>query len=78
MAEKKVLSFRYTDHNGQESARTVEPYKLQRAGTGELVLYGFCLEKDGVRLFRLAAMQDCTVDTYAFEPRYPLEDLLDR
>ena len=76
MANGKVLSFEYRDRNGQKSFRTIEPYKIAKDKKGNIVLYGFCLEKNGIRMFKLPKIAKLAEQPYDYKPRWPVEDLL--
>lgn len=75
LKDKKLLSFSYTDGKGSTSYRIVEPYKLA-LNKGVIVVYGFCLEKAGIRTFTFSSMSGFKLQASGFEPRWPLEDLL--
>lgn len=74
MTEKKVLSFSYRDAVGNVTFRQVEPYKLE-VRNGQLVLFGFCLEKGAIRTFNISSMFLGKLETYTYEPKWPVEDL---
>lgn len=76
MLERKVLSFTYSDLVGNVSHRSIEPYKLVGRG-GKIMLYGYCLEKDAVRVFNLSNASEYQLQNFTFEPRWPVEDLLE-
>lgn len=73
MTEKKLLSFSYRDSKGVMTQRTVEPYKLSQKN-GFIVLYGYCIEKEGIRSFNFISMSDLSLQAYSFEPRWEIED----
>ena len=75
LLDKKLLSFSYVDGKGVASFRTVEPYKLMR-NKGVIVVYGYCLEKSGIRTFTFNNMSGFTLQASFFEPRWPIEDCL--
>lgn len=76
LADKKLLSFNYVDKNGVATFRIVEPYKLIKS-KGSIVLFGYCLEKTGIRQFVFGNMLNLKVQTSFFEPRWPIEDGLE-
>lgn len=76
MNEKKLLSFNYTDSNGNVTSRTVEPYKLSKRN-GSIILFGYCIEKEGIRSFNFNAMVGLNLQSYVFEPRWEIEDKLE-
>ena len=39
----------YVDAKGQRTVREIEPYEFKNDG-----VYGYCLDKQGIRLFKLA------------------------
>lgn len=53
--------------------RRVEPYSLRRAGTGNLLLYGWEQAAGHIKAFNVTRMQDVRPTTMAFTPRYRIE-----
>ena len=53
--------------------RRVEPYSLRRAGTGNLLLYGWEQAAGHIKAFNVARMQDVRPTTDPFTPRYRIE-----
>jgi predicted nucleotidyltransferase component of viral defense system len=53
--------------------RRVEPYSLRRAGTGNLLLYGWEKVAGHIKAFNVARMHDVRPTTIAFMPRYRIE-----
>lgn len=76
MKDKKVLAFKYVDSKGNETARNVEPYKLTADKKGDIILYGFCLEGNGIRTFKLKRTADCSKTEYDFKPQFPIENTI--
>ena len=76
MTKQKVLSFNYVDAKGNKSFRTVEPYKIMKDRSGAVIVYGFCLENNGIRAFKLPRIANIQEQEYDFKPRWPIEDLL--
>lgn len=77
MEDQNILLFEYNAHNAGFSARTVEPYKLTRDKTGDIVLYGFDIESEGIRIFKLSKMKNMEKQTFVYKPRWDLEDKLE-
>jgi len=74
MLNRKIFSFAY-DTNGAVSNRSVEPYKLTvNNKTNEYVLFGYCVEKESIRAFRVSLMSACVSQEFTFEQRWPVED----
>lgn len=63
-----LLSFDYYNSEGVHSRRRTEPAKLYFRG-GNWYLYGFCLEKQEWRLFRLSRMEELIQEDCHFQPR---------
>ena len=76
MKNHQVLSFDYTSVKGEQTHRSVEVYKIERDRTGDPVLWGWCLEADAIRKFKIAGISDPEVSNFNFKPRFPVEDLL--
>jgi hypothetical protein len=53
--------------------RTVEPYSLRRAGTGNLLLYAWEKEDGHVKAFKVPEISKLTVTGTTFIPRYLIE-----
>jgi predicted nucleotidyltransferase component of viral defense system len=53
--------------------RTLEPYSLRRPATGNLLLYGWDPGSQGIRSFKIDEIQNFTVTTTAFTPRFRVE-----
>jgi predicted DNA-binding transcriptional regulator YafY len=73
MNNKKLLQFTYIDKNGNKSARVIEPYKIEKDGKGNIVLWGYCTEKEGIRRFVLKNISKMSESTYEFDPRWDIE-----
>lgn len=71
-----LLGFEYTDSKGQKSKRNVEGYKLAKNKNGELVLWGYCVENEGIRVFKLSKIRRLSKQPYTYKPRWPIEDRL--
>ena len=76
--ERRRLSFRYCYEKG-ECRRTIEPYKLVFKWSSWYV-WGYCLDREAFRLFKLNRLWDIEWDGERFETRKaPVEELdLDR
>lgn len=57
---KKLIEFEYTNKNGQAQVRNVEPYEVKSVN-GASVLYGLCLQSEGLRMFVIANMRNVRV-----------------
>lgn len=77
MLQKKVVEFSYISSKGKKSARRVEPYKLTTDKKGNLVLYAYCLDGEGIRRFTLGSISKLTLSEDEYEPRWNLEDEID-
>lgn len=72
--EKRILSFQYYYEKG-ECWRKIEPYKLLFKWSS-WYLWGWCLERNAFRLFKLNRMEDVNVMPERFTARpLPLEEL---
>ena len=60
-----VIHFRYFNSYGQESERSLEPYKLAFRGQG-WYLYGFCRTKKEFRYFKTTRIKELTIETETF------------
>ncbi len=65
---RKLLTFAYTSTDGQNSHRTVEPYKLWFKDRSWYVK-AFCLVKNAPRVFRITRMRHAKVLEQGFVPR---------
>ncbi len=59
------------DYHGKH--RSVEPYSLRRAGTGNLLLYGWELASQQIKAFKVAEMSGVQSSHTSFTPRYQIE-----
>lgn len=62
-----VLSFHYYNSNGQESQRSIEPYKLVFRGQA-WYLYGFCRSRKDFRYFKISRIRELQVENNIFIP----------
>ncbi|HZG80120.1 MAG TPA: YafY family protein [Brevibacillus sp.] len=66
--EKKLVTFSYIDHLGQETVRCVEPMGLVLKGY-KWYLHGYCLEREDYRIFRLSRIRDLQTQAVTFQRR---------
>ena len=62
------VRFGYVDHAGEQTARTVEPYRLVATGR-RWYLLAHDVDRDDWRTFRLDRMRDVETTTWTFRPR---------
>lgn len=74
MQKKSLVSFSYIVDK-KKATRIVEPYKLCLQN-GEPILYGYDVESGGIRIFKVAKMDNVESQNYSFEPKWPIEDKL--
>ena len=72
--ERRPLSFTYYNSAGETSRRTVEPARLVFKG-GCWYLSAYCRIRQDWRIFRLARMEDPTLEEESCPPRHPPERL---
>ncbi|OBZ17622.1 YafY family protein [Bacillus sp. FJAT-26390] len=73
--ELKVVRFHYLDNKGQETERTIEPMGLFLKGYVWYV-YGYCLTRSDIRVFRLSRMLHLSSLSDTFIRRnYTLQDV---
>jgi predicted DNA-binding transcriptional regulator YafY len=70
-----LLSFDYLSGDNKKSSRNVEPYKLT-SRKGELILFAYDMDSEGIRTFKLRNMSYLENQPYAYKPRYDVEDKL--
>ena len=68
ISDQQLVTFAYSDRNGHNSQRQIEPYRLVFKGERWYV-QGYSLERQAFRFFRLARMQQVTITTTTFVPR---------
>lgn len=78
MESTQILSFEYVTKDGKKSMRRVEPYKITKDASGNIILYAFCLEGGGIRVFKLNGMKNIKSMEYTFKPRWPIENEIKR
>lgn len=76
MQEKKLLQFDYPRDKDLVS-RITEPYKLALDGSKNLVLWAYCTEAEGIRIFKLDKIKNMSMQEYTYKPRWEIEDKLD-
>ena len=76
MQKKKMLQFRYVS-GAEEKIRLVEPYKLTLDGSKNAILYAYCTEGEGIRVFRVTRMLELKVSEYDYKLQWNIEDLID-
>jgi predicted DNA-binding transcriptional regulator YafY len=64
----QLVTFTYSDREGQLSERKIEPYQLNYKGERWYV-QGFSLERQGFRMFRLSRMLQLSILNEQFQPR---------
>lgn len=75
MDANTILSFDYVSKDKTKSSRNVEPYKLT-SRKGELILFAYDMDSEGIRTFKLRNMSYLENQPYAYKPRYDVEDKL--
>lgn len=68
MNEKRYLSFRYIDKNGDQTYRKIEPYKVVFKES-KWYLQAFSIERNAYRIFKLARMSEVRLLEATFEPK---------
>jgi predicted DNA-binding transcriptional regulator YafY len=70
---KKVITFLYTNNNGEQTKRRVEPTRLHFKQRGWYV-YAFCLSKHAFRWFKLSRIEQLgvTEDSFSVDPSVEL------
>ena len=76
LRESRLVSFRYIDHHGNKTVRTVEPYQLVLKH-GQWYFQGYCRYRSDFRLFRLSRMIGLELSRDTFVPRAFPKPVLD-
>lgn len=76
MSKVHLLKLNYVSKSGEKSNRSVEPYKIIRDRHGDIILYAYCVEKKGIRVFKLKGITGIKLTEESFDPRWALEDKL--
>ena len=66
----KVITFEYYGISGDKTSRVVEPLKLWFKGQG-WYLYGFCRERQDVRIFKITRMKNLLATDQTFRRSIP-------
>ena len=66
--EQTVLEFEYFSSRGEHTRRKIEPYKLWFRGRS-WYLFGYCLEREAYRLFKVVRMSGAHAGESGFSPR---------
>lgn len=66
--ERKFLSFKYFNRNGQKSSRKIEPYRLVLKEVN-WYLQGYCTLKQDFRIFKLSRISNLEILDEIFIPR---------
>lgn len=66
--ERRLLSFTYVDHHGNQTVRTAEPYQLVLKNS-HWYWQGFCHTRNDFRLFKLSRMTSLQMQEENFIPR---------
>jgi len=73
MTEKKLLQFDYPRERDLIT-RVTEPYKLAFDGSKNLILWAYCTEAEGIRMFKVEKIKNLQVKEYTYTPRWGMED----
>lgn len=74
--ENRLLSFEYTGHHGNKTARAAEPYQLVLK-SNHWYFQGYCYKRNDYRLFKLVRMTDLQMLEETFAPRDYQKPILD-
>lgn len=75
MSEKKLLKFDYPKEKSTIT-RITEPYKLALDGSKNLILWAYCTDAEGIRMYKIEKMQNIELQEYTYTPRWGIEDKL--
>lgn len=64
-----IVEIGYTDSKGQFSNRRIEPYEIK----DENFLYGYCLQKQGIRRFNINNISYAKNTENKFTPRWDIK-----
>lgn len=73
MDNKKIIAFQYVSKSGKKSTRAVEPYKIEKDARGNIILWAYCTEGEGIRRFVFSSMSKISNTKYDFKPKWPIE-----
>ena len=76
LQENRLLTFEYIAHQGNKTARTVEPYQLVLKSSRWYV-QGYCHQRNDYRLFRLSRISNLQMREETFIPREYQKPTLD-
>lgn len=75
LAENRLMSFEYSNHHGNTTVRTAEPYQLVLKGS-HWYIQGYCHARKDFRLFKLSRISNLRLEEETFVPReYPKPQL---
>lgn len=63
----QLLAIRYRDKDNNVTDRTIEPYEIKDGR-----LYGYCLNRQGIRAFALRGILSAVGTDTSFAPRFPI------
>ena len=70
---RNPIEFQYVNGNGEDTTRTVEPYKIIFKSLSWYV-YGFCTLKNEMRIFKVNRMKSIRVHEYHFDFRERIDE----
>ncbi len=76
LQENRLLSFTYTNHHGNITTRTAEPYQLILK-SNHWYWQGYCYKRNDFRLFRLSRVSNLQIKKEIFIPRDYQKPILD-
>ncbi len=68
LQESRLISFQYSAHHGNKTARVVEPYQLVLKNS-HWYLQGYCHKRSDYRLFKLSRISNLQIKDESFIPR---------
>lgn len=66
--ERRLLEITYVDAKGKQSIRKVEPYEIKDGK-----LFAHCVDKNGIRAFKLDNLVSGRITDDTFEPRHDVK-----
>ena len=66
--ENKEVRIRYRDDKDKISERSIEPYEMKNGK-----LFGYCINKGGIRAFKTTGIEVAVVTDKPFKPRFPVQ-----
>jgi predicted DNA-binding transcriptional regulator YafY len=76
LRESKLLTFEYTNHCGNKTVRTAEPYQLVLKSS-HWYWQGYCRKRNDYRLFKLSRISNLQIQEETFTPRDYQKPMLD-